>query len=285
MKAIKIFAFLILAFLFSACPIFNNDYHFEYNTIVGTTPVNLEQANTAYDDYNSNLPYEGFGTTLFFSSNRNSSGVNFDIIPMYANISYHEKDDAIDMDLSYGSSYEFEKKLLNLANTASNQLGPLFLEGSKGMNYFFYASDDSGQFDIQLVYTPRSDWAYNGQKRLFGPVNLKGVNSDADDYYPTLNVDFTQMWFCSNSENDQFDIYSVPLNPDEFFYETLNKPDLAITKEEVLSGDSDDKCPILFGDYMIFPSNRHGGFGGFDLYYSQVDNTREFWCKNKYIFR
>jgi len=274
MKAIKIFAFLILAFLFSGCPIFNNDYDYEYHTIVGKTPVNLEQANTQYDDYNSDLPYEGFGTTLFFSSNRNSSGVNFDIIPMYANISYHEKDDAIDMNLSYGSSYEFEKKLLNLANTSSDQLGPMFCEGPKGTQYFFYAENDSGDFDIKVIHTPRLDWGtYQAQKRLFGPVNLKGINTDSDDYYPTLNEDYTQMWFCSNRENGQFDIYSLQTNPDEYFYEYLNKTDLVIAKEEVLSGDSDDKCPIIFGKYLIFTSNRPGGFGGFDLYYSKRVNN------------
>jgi len=275
MKAIKIFAFLIFAFLFSGCPIFNNDYDYEYHTIVGKTPVNLEQANTQYDDYNSDLPYEGFGTTLFFSSNRNSSGVNFDIIPMYANISYHEKDDAIDMNLSYGSSYEFEKKLLNLANTSSDQLGPMFCEGPKGTQYFFYAENDSGDFDIKVIHTPRLDWGtYQAQKRLFGPVNLKGINTDSDDYYPTLNEDYTQMWFCSNRENGRFDIYTVPLNPDEYFYEYLNKTDLVIAKEEVLSGDSDDKCPIIFGKYLIFTSNRPSGFGGFDLYYSENVNNQ-----------
>lgn len=271
----KIFLAFALVPLISGCPIINNDYDFEYTTIVDTTPVNLEQANTACDDYNSDLPYDAYGRTLFFSSNRNSSGGNFDIIPMYANISYHEKDNAVDIDLSYGSSYEFEKELLNLANTNADQLGPLFCEGLKGTQYFFYAENDSGNFNIKVIHTPRLDWGtHNAQKRLFGPVNLKGINSDSDDYYPTLNAAYTQMWFCSNREKGKFDIYTLQLNPDEYFYEYLAKPGLSITKETVLSGDSDDKCPILFGDYMIFTSNRPGGFGGFDLYYSKKANNK-----------
>jgi hypothetical protein len=275
LKAMKIFLAVALFALISGCPFFNGDYEFEYNTIVGTTPVNLEELNTEYDDYNSDLPYPAGRQHIYFSSNRNSSGNNFDIVYKYFDISYHEKDDIVNIYWPITYAGEFEQKLFKQINNDADQLGPLFCEGSKGTKYFFYAENDLGNFDIKVIHTPQLDWGtYQGQKRLFGPVNLKGINSDSDDYYTTLNEDYTQMWFCSNRENQQFDIYSVPLNPDEFFYEYMNKPDLAITKEAVLSGDSDDKCPILFGDYMIFTSNRPGGFGGFDLYYSKNVNNQ-----------
>jgi hypothetical protein len=275
MKALKTFAFLVLALLFTGCPILNNDYNFEYHTIVGKTPVNVEDLNTEYDDYNSDLPYPGFGMTFYFSSNRNSSGDNFDIISKNVGISYHEKDDAVDIDISNREADEFEQKLFALANTQADQLGPIFLEGLKGTQYFFYAENDSGNFDIKVIHTPRLDWGtYQAQKRLFGSVNLKGINSSSDDCYPTFNQDYTRMWFCSNRENNQFDIYTVSLNPDEYLYDCLIKPDLTIVKEDVLSGETDDKCPILFGDYMIFTSTRRGGFGGFDLYYSKLVNNQ-----------
>ncbi len=274
MKALKIPVFVVLTFLFSGCPIFNNDYDFKYHTIVSNTPVNLVELNTEYDDFNSDLPYEYFGPTLFFSSNRNSSGKNFDIIYRDLGVSYHKKDDVVNFDWDENYDELFEKEISKHINNNFNQLGPLFLEGRKGMNYFFYASDDSGQFDIQLVYSPRSEWAFNGQKRLFGPVNLKGINSSSDDYYPTIDPGFTKMWFCSNRENNQFDIYSVSLNPDEYLHEYLNKTNLVIVNEAVLSGLAEDKCPVLFGDYLIFTSNRPGGFGGFDLYYSKLENNQ-----------
>lgn len=271
----KILVLLGIALTFSACPLINGNYDFDYHTIVGTTPVNLDELNTEYDDFNSDLPYPGRRQHIWFSSNRNSLGDNFDIVYKYFDISYHEKDDVVNIDWPVNYSGELEEKLFNLANTNADQLGPLFCEGTKGTQYFFYAENDSGDFDIKIIHTPRLDWGtYQAQKRLFGPVNMKGINSDSDDYYPTINTDYTQMWFCSNRENNQFDIYSVPLNPDEYFYEYLNKTDLAITKEEVLSGESDDKCPILFGDYMIFTSNRSGGSGGFDLYYSKRVNNQ-----------
>lgn len=271
----KIFLAFALVALLSGCPLINGDYDFEYNTIVGTTPVNLEEFNTEFDDYNSDLPYDGGRQSLYFSSNRNSSGNNFDFIFKNIDVSYHKKDDAIDFNLTAYEHDELAKKLFTLANTNADQLGPFFCEGPKGTQYFFYADNDSGNFNIKVIHTPRLDWGtYNAQKRLFGPVNLKGINSDSDDYYPTINAEYTQMWFCSNREKGKFDIYTAQLNPDEYFYEYLTKSGLSITKEDVLSGDSDDKCPILFGDYMIFTSNRSGGFGGFDLYYSKNVNNQ-----------
>ena len=274
MKVLKTFSFVVLAFLFSGCPIFNNDNDFVYTTIVGKTPVILEELNTEYDDFNSDLPYVAHRQHIYFSSNRNSSGTNFDIIYKYFDISYHEKDDVVDIYWPDVYPHELENAIVNLANNTSDQLGPLFLEGLNGTDYFFYAENDSGNFDIKVIHTPRLDWgSYKAQKRLFGPVNLKGVNSESDDYYPTLNQESTQMWFCSNRENEQFDIYTLQLNPEEYLYDYLKKPDLIITKAETLSGEADDKCPILFGNYMIFTSNRTGGFGGFDLYYSKRVNN------------
>jgi hypothetical protein len=273
-KTTKIVFSLALLVVLSGCPFFNNDYDFEYNTIVGTTPVNLKELNTEYDDFNSDLPYPAGRQHIYFSSNRNSSGGNFDIVYKYFDISYHEKKDIVDIYWPVIYPHQLESAIVNLVNTTSDQLGPLFLEGLKGTKYFFYAENDSGNFDIKVIHTPRLDWGSSqAQKRLFGPVNLKGINSSSDDYYPTFNQDYTKMWLCSNRENGRFDIYTVPLNPDEYFYEYLIKPDLAITKEAIISGDSDDKCPIIFGDYIIFTSNRPGGFGGFDLYYSKRVNN------------
>ena len=39
-----------------------------------------------------------------------------------------------------------------------------------------------------------------------------------------------------------------------------------------LSSSSDDKCPFIFENKMVFASNRGGGFGGYDLYYSNYEN-------------
>jgi hypothetical protein len=45
-----------------------------------------------------------------------------------------------------------------------------------------------------------------------------------------------------------------------------------------LNSPFQDKCPILFNNYLVFTSNRPGGYGGYDLYFSYwLDNDK--WSK------
>jgi hypothetical protein len=67
---------ILLIVILTGCP-----YGYKYNQgFLPTSPVNLEDFNTEYDDYNLDIPV--FGTTIpvLFSSNRNSLGEEYDII-------------------------------------------------------------------------------------------------------------------------------------------------------------------------------------------------------------
>ena len=78
MKTNKLFLFLLI---FGACnPTSNHDYEFDYDIIITNQATNLNELNTKYDDFNSDLPYSYNRTYIYFSSNRTSLGENFDII-------------------------------------------------------------------------------------------------------------------------------------------------------------------------------------------------------------
>ena len=51
-----------------------------------------------------------------------------------------------------------------------------------------------------------------------------------------------------------------------------NNKEYEILFDSVLSDSADDKCPFIFNDRLVFASNRKGGYGGYDLYYSQLEN-------------
>ena len=273
----KIASLLAIALLLFGCLPDDPDYKFEYEIIITDTPANLEKLNSGYDDYNSNLPFPAAGFGIYFSTNRNSGGDNFDIICKAIEISYHERDDILNITIPGNDNYSsFQTKLLPLINTQSDELGPFSFFGAEGWDYFFYANDESGDFNIKFVYTQRLDWGtYAGQERLFGPENATLVNSDSDDLYPTINQDKSRLLFCSNRENQLFDIYSVNLNSQVLLHDNLmNAGSIQISKESVLSSPSNDKCPSVFGDFLVFTSDRDGGHGGYDLYYSQFANNQ-----------
>jgi hypothetical protein len=270
----KILPTLIIALISSGC---DPDYKFEYETIITDTPTNLEKLNTVNDDYNSDFPYPAARSEIYFSSNRNSGGDNYDIICKDIDISYHERDNILNFSFPTNSGYSsFQSKLLPFINTQNDELGPFSFFGSDGWDYFFYANNESGDFDIKFVHTLRLDWGtYDGQQRLLGPGSVRVANSEYDDLYPTINQDNSKLMFCSNRENDSFDIFSLDLNSDVLLHDELTSVNpLQILKESVLSSTSNDKCPSINGNFVVFTSDRDGGYGGYDLYYSQFINNQ-----------
>ena len=275
MAILKRFLLLLFALVFTACPFMPDDYEYEYTTIVTESPVNLEGINSAYDDYNSDLPYPYQGLDIYFSSNRKSKGVHFDIIKRSLFLSYHEKDDVLDVqygDPAYLTSYE--TMLFDLINSSDDQLGPHTFWGPKEYSYFFYADNQHGDYDILYTHHLKSDFGtYQSKELLNGPDTLMVINSDMDDLYPSITEDQTKLFFCSNRENELFNIYSIQLpgEDDLHGFITGNEP-VENVLNAVLSSDYNDKCPYIYEDIMVFTSDRDGGQGGFDLYYSLLED-------------
>ena len=257
----------------TGCPLIpdRDDYEFDYETIVTETPVNLEGINSRQDDYNSALPYPAASFDIYFSSNRYGS---FDIIHKGMSISYHVKDDVLDVHY-YNNDYDmYELYVLPVINSDSAELGPFSFWGPGEYEYFFYADNQGGDFDIRFAWFLKSDFGSRMTTELVkGPEDLAVVNSDMDDLYPTITEDQSQLLFCSNRENDLFNIYSIQLSNDTglhgFF--TGTEPGDPVLNT-VLSSGYNDKCPCIYNDLLVFTSDREGGYGGFDLYFSLLVN-------------
>jgi len=263
---------LLISMLFAGCTPLNPDYDFVYDIIIDDTATNLQSLNSAYDDYNSNLPYPAARSEIYFSSNRNSEGGNFDIICKHIDISYHEKDDAINFSIpSNAGTTLFQDDLLKLINTDYDELGPLSL-GTSGWNYFFYANNESGNFDIKFFHISTQNLlSYNFPQVMSDPVDVTITNSDSDDLYPAIYNVNTKLMFCSNREGESFDIYSLNLNTVGLLHDYLVSTDpVPVIREATLSGSGNDKCPSVTGDLLVFASDREGGYGGYDLYYSRL---------------
>lgn len=239
-----------------------------------STPVNLAPFNTEYDDYNSTAPTLGSLIPFCFSTNRKTSGENFDIIyqPMTVSFSKISGELAIINGYSHWGVYQPTLDVINdavdKANTVGNEFGPyLVFNPNRKTNsdefLLLYATDITGKF--QIGYTHNVDL-----ESFTDGIPLSAFASDYNDLYPTFNSDFSGIYFCSDRENEVFNIYYTPVevSDDDLILSLENLNDIEVAETEELSSDYDDKCPYIFGDKMVFASNRPGGEGGFDLYYS-----------------
>jgi len=266
-----IFSFLFL--ILTSCEISNKN---KYNT--GTfpgEPVNLGDINSEYDDYNSASPIIGEAFPLCFSSNRHNQGVDFDIIYKLLDVHMERENGKLTVAENTNIWNEFASQNANILNalshlnTSSDELGPYLIPQAKNYNYegrnssyiFLYSTNEGGNQDIRFVHNLDGEY-YNNPK----PVSY--LNSDEDDAYPSLSKDFSTLYFCSDREAN-FDIYTVSLDTNMSLLSNLEDSiPKAVILNAVLSSDSDDKCPFVLNNLIVFTSNRPGGFGGFDLYYA-----------------
>ena len=172
----------------------------------------------------------------------------------------------------YQETYAVLVNGLRKMNTSGNELGPylLFNQNSNFSDFnflFLYASDVNRNF--QIKYTFNTDTTNFSDNK---PVEL--LKSEFNDLYPTFNTDFSKIYFCSDRENGKFNIFQVDIdNSDKKLIDKLSDTSHhEVIKNNIISSNYDDKCSYIFDNMMVFVSNRPGGFGGFDLYYSILEN-------------
>ena len=251
------------------------------------SPVNMGDINSKYDDYNSTSQNLGSTSPLCFSTNRNSRGGNFDIIYKLLDVNMSLVNGKLtvgESSANYLNDVVYENNNLNDAlskiNTEADELGPNLIgqgvksNGSTDMfnqyqSYILlYANNESGNLDIKYVENLN-------QEKYNKPKQVVFLNSSKDDAYPSLmwhSLNFYSIYFCSNRDGG-FDIYKADLDSTKDLLGNLSdSAEKTITKDAVLSSAGDDKCPYICNNVLVFTSNRAGGFGGFDLYYSLLVN-------------
>jgi hypothetical protein len=264
----KYFLLIGLTCFITGC--LTDDELLENKVIVSQIPVNLGDINSEFDDYNSDYD-PGYSYSLIFSSNRKSQGKDFDFVVKGLYFLEDSKSKNLTAEIfDYGPQYDLDIALRNI-NSPKNELGPYF-NGSNGETLFMYSTENESGYDIKFMNM--TGWYY-GQWENFDsiPKTIPKINKLGDDLYPTFTNDKKNLIFCSNKDGKGFDIYNASFDS-QITCELLVKGDIKnINKIEELSSNADDKCPFIgANDIMVFTSNREGGYGGYDLWYSFYKN-------------
>jgi hypothetical protein len=278
MKAIS-FMLILSATILDSC---DPPYH---SVAFPETPVNVDGINSEFDDYNSTSPLVGETTPLCFSSNRKSGGKDFDIVYKLLDITASKSNGITTVEENTTASADVYVANINLSwamsvvNTGYDQLGPYLIpQGNSNMKVgnayqpfqhyiLLYATNESGNLDIKFTHNLSGD-------NYSAPREIDFLNSEKDDAYPTLTSDSSAIYFCSNREGN-FDIYNAALiNGGDLLTALSDSTVRPIAKDVSLSSGADDKCPFIAGNLMVFVSNRPGGYGGFDLYYSTFNEGK-----------
>jgi hypothetical protein len=249
----------------------DNPIKFKTGTFPDTV-LNLGSINSQFDDYNLNTYSLTGSGPVVFSSNRNSSGGQFDLVQGNITFSFDQTNGEFEITTSTGND-PFLTALLEKARTPGNDFGPYrFFSTSDGYEYLVLSSVNS-QGNLDINYLRNRPQFNQSIPEIQGPIPVSILNSGSDDAYFSLDLNQDTAYFCS-SRGGNFNIYLKKKNADtEMSTWFIQNPEPA-TPVDSLNSTSDDKCPMVMNRIMVFTSNRPGGIGGYDLYYSVFNKGR-----------
>jgi hypothetical protein len=224
------------------------------------------------DDMNSDS-HQLLGNIIsVFSTNRTYSGEQYDLGQGILTFDWDQTTGVFGLGTDITQD-AFITKLTQAANTTGDDLGPYrFFSSADGYEYLLLSSENaSGNLDF--YYLKNIPVTGSTLPAVLGPYPAQLINTDSSDVYISFDTNQDSAYFSSKIEGN-FEIYLKKRPADTDISTWFNASYSASTKVDSINSTSDDKCPMVYGKVMVFASNRPGGIGGFDLYYSVFRNGK-----------
>ena len=230
------------------------------------TVMNLQEFNTAYDDYNVSLYQLSGSSPIIFSSNRSSLGGQFDLEQGGIAFTFDQTNGSFEMEASMLNN-TFLDKLITRAQTTGNDFGPFrFFSSIDGFEYMVLSSVNT-QGNLDMYYVRNRPLFGTILPDIEGPNPINLFNSASDDAYFCLDSNQDSAYFTSD-RNGNFDIFLHNRPADMEISTWFSKEFANSILVDSVNSSGNDKCPMIYRKVMVFASDKPGGLGGFDLYYS-----------------
>jgi hypothetical protein len=262
---------ILISICFSNCKKTENPIKYPQGTFPDTV-INIADINSVYDDYNIALYQITNYTPIIFSSNRKSFGGQFDLEQGIISYLFDQTTGVF----GFGSKMTtdaFLDTLIGKAVTPGNDFGPYRLFSTVDGYEYLLLSSVNAAGNLDFFYLKNQPTSGIFLPDVSGPFPIKLMNTGYDDAYICFNFSQDTAYFSSNKDGN-FDIFSLIKPKDQDLTSWFNLDYELPAKVDSINTAYEDKCPFVYKNIMVFSSNRPGGIGGYDLYYSIFKNGK-----------
>jgi hypothetical protein len=281
MKKSTLLSSFLLVLLTSSCWWLNPKYSEGY---FPSEVTNLEALNTSFNDYNMDIRILFHEMDVIFSSDRNSAGdLQYDLVANKVVFSWDQEEGIFTESVS--SAESLAKKLAGSTYSLFNERGPYTFGEPEKRSYLLFSRDDQGYFTIhskafQIPYNvSTTEEIFEGEEsfRILSETgnemypSFYGENFEKVNYLGSRNK--AEKLILSSDQDGKFDIYEIELPEDVEVMDFLRNGELKSGNKLSINSSGNDHAPFVSRSRMVFASDRPGGYGGYDLYYSDFDGN------------
>ena len=242
---IEVLSIFFISCCFTCCKKSENPVKFPKGTFPDSV-ININDINSAFDDYNLALLQIQEIIPVIFSSNRKSSGGQFDLEQASIRIVFDQTTGVFEFS-SNMTSDPFQDRLIAKAVTPGNDFGPYRLFSTVDGFEYLLLSSVNAEGNLDFYYLKNQPASGSILPDVTDPLPVRIINTGYDDAYICFNVAQDTAYFSTNKDgNFDLNFITKPVQRVEMDLSSWFNLDYAMPqKVDILNSDYDEKCPFI----------------------------------------